>query len=340
MMVVVAMILLLFISMHFKRYLKKYRFIILIMALLVSFEKMILGFLVNLCIFLIIGDVIKLVISKTRWYPNYQQWYVIVGLIISIVISGYGIYNAANVVITNYQITINKEFNNKRIMAISDVHLGTAIKGDDLKMLIAQANQIKPDLVTLAGDVFDEGTSSQDIAQAMNVFKQLAKKYPVYYVIGNHEVGYTSSPLKDYQLLERLKQAGVITLNDEYVEFEDINIIGRQDNAIKNRAELQTIIKGIDYDKPLLLLDHQPRSLKENKASGIDLMISGHTHAGQLFPMLPLWNLLGINEMNYGYRQDGNFNVIVSAGMGTWGFAMRTSKNCEIVVIDLCSGKK
>ena len=70
---------------------------------------------------------------------------------------------------------------------------------------------------------------------------------------------------------------------------------------------------------------------------GIDLQLSGHTHAGQVFPMLPLWNLLGINEMNYGYRHDDNFNAIVSSGMGTWGFAMRTSKNCEIVVIDLIS---
>ena len=138
-------------------------------------------------------------------------------------------------------------------------------------------------------------------------------------------------------MLERLQLAGVNTLNDEYVEFEDINIVGRQDYKIKKRKPVEQIINGMNQNKPVILLDHQPRSLEENKKLGIDLMISGHTHAGQVFPMLPLWNLLGINEMNYGYRHDDNFNAIVSSGMGTWGFAMRTSKNCEIVVIDLIS---
>ena len=156
--------------------------------------------------------------------------------------------------------------------------------------------------------------------------KELIKDEPI-------SVDYVQS--EEDTLLKNLMRKNLNS--DEYVEFEDINIVGRQDYKIKKRKPVEQIINGMNQNKPVILLDHQPRSLEENKKLGIDLMISGHTHAGQVFPMLPLWNLLGINEMNYGYRHDDNFNAIVSSGMGTWGFAMRTSKNCEIVVIDLIS---
>lgn len=341
MMAVIALFINIFITWHFRQYLNKYKIItvvvIIFAALFASIKMMILGFLINVGICLVIADLIYLIFYKTKLKQYYQRRYIIIALIGSLGLSIYGIHNAKQVIITKYQIEIDKEFEDKKIMAISDIHLGTAIKANDLNQIISEAGRIKPDIIVLVGDVYDEGTSSDEIDYSLEVFTKIAKDYPIYYVIGNHEVGYGSSPLKDYKLLERLQQAGVNTLNDEYIEFEDISIIGRQDYTIKDRQEMKKIIKGIDKDKPLILLDHQPRSLKENKKLGIDLMISGHTHAGQVFPMLPLWNLLGINEMNYGYRQDDNFNAVVSSGMGTWGFAMRTSKNCEIVVIELKS---
>lgn len=338
-MIVIAIFINTFIAWHYKIYLKKYKLVtalvIIAVALVASVELMVLGFLVNACICLLLGDLIYLLLWKTKIKRHYQRCYVLIVFVCSIGLSIYGIYNADQVINTNYEVRINKDFEDKKIMALSDIHLGTAVKADELDQIISEANKVKPDVILLVGDVYDEGTSSDEIDYSMKVFEKLAKAYPVYYVIGNHEVGYGSSPLKDYDLLERLNQAGVITLNDEYVEFEDINIIGRLDYTIKDRKEMKDIISDIDNDKPLVLLDHQPRFLKENKELGIDLMISGHTHAGQVWPMLPLWNLVGINEMNYGYRQDDNFNAIVSSGMGTWGFAMRTSKNCEIVVIEL-----
>lgn len=341
MMIAIAIFINTFIAWHFRAYLKNRKLItalaIISIAFVASVELMVLGFLINACICLMIGDLIYLLLWKTKIKGHYQRRYVLIAFVCSLGLSGYGIYNADQVIITNYQVRINKDFEDKKIMALSDIHLGTAVKADELDQIISEADKVKPDVILLVGDVYDEGTSSGEIDYSMEVFEKLAKEYPVYYVIGNHEVGYGSSPLKEYNLLERLNQAGVITLNDEYVEFEDINLIGRVDYTINDRKEMKDIINGIDNDKPLVLLDHQPRFLKENKELKIDLMISGHTHAGQVWPMLPLWNLAGINEMNYGYRQDDNFNAIVSSGMGTWGFAMRTSKNCEIVIIELKS---
>ena len=286
---------------------------------------------------LIIADLIYSLIFKTKLKRPYQKVYLIGVLICSLSLSVYGIYNANNIVITNYQVSINKEFKDKKIMALSDIHLGTAVKTVDLKQLVTQAEKIKPDMIFLVGDVYDENTSSDEIDDSMKIFTQLAKSYPVYYVIGNHEVGYSSSPLKEYNILERLQLAGVNTLNDEYVEFEDINIVGRQDYKIKKRKPVEQIINGMNQNKPVILLDHQPRSLEENKKLGIDLMLSGHTHAGQIFPLNFLFSFIRVNDLNYGIEVNNNFHGIVTSGMGGWGYAMRTAKHSEIVVVNLKS---
>lgn len=166
MMVVIAILINIFIAYHFKKYLNKHRVvaavIIVLVAVSVSIEMIILGFLINLCICLIIADLIYPLIFKTKLKRPYQKVYLIGVLICSLSLSVYGIYNANNIVITNYQVSINKEFKDKKIMALSDIHLGTAVKTVDLKQLVTQAEKIKPDMIFLVGDVYDENTSSDE----------------------------------------------------------------------------------------------------------------------------------------------------------------------------------
>lgn len=72
----------------------------------------------------------------------------------------------------------------------------------------------------------------------------------------------------------------------------------------------------------------------------IDLSLSGHTHAGQIWPTGQLGELIGVNELNYGYRQDGDYQVIVSSGIGGWGYPIRTGGHSEYVVITLNTKNK
>jgi hypothetical protein len=90
---------------------------------------------------------------------------------------------------------------------------------------------------------------------------------------------------------------------------------------------------GVDGRLPLLLLDHQPLGLEEAQVAGIDLQLSGHTHAGQLFP-LNLINKL-IYEQYWGYLRKGGTQYYVSCGLGTWGPPVRTGSTPEIVRIRL-----
>lgn len=64
-------------------------------------------------------------------------------------------------------------------------------------------------------------------------------------------------------------------------------------------------------------------------------MVSGHTHFGQIWPLGHLMNLFKINEMNYGYERVGNMDIIVSSGMGGWGYPIRTEKKCEYLIINI-----
>ena len=112
-------------------------------------------------------------------------------------------------------------------------------------------------------------------------------------------------------------------------------MIGRRDASAPQRTDLEELTENIEPDKMRILLDHQPGDLKENEQAGIDLQISGHTHAGQIWPTGQLMELMGINEINYGYRKMGNLQVIVSSGMAGWGYPIRTGGHCEYVMIQV-----
>lgn len=101
----------------------------------------------------------------------------------------------------------------------------------------------------------------------------------------------------------------------------------------ESRAPLKDIVAGLDASLPLLLLDHQPVRLEEARQNGIDLEVSGHTHAGQLFP-LNLINQL-VWELYWGYRVKGKTHYYVSCGAGTWGPPVRTGSRPEVVDIHL-----
>ena len=80
-----------------------------------------------------------------------------------------------------------------------------------------------------------------------------------------------------------------------------------------------------------LWLDHEPRELRAAAQAGADLILCGHTHAGQLWPVGLVARLFRFNELNYGKKQLGSATAIVSGGTGTWGYRLRTEGRTEIV---------
>jgi hypothetical protein len=168
-----------------------------------------------------------------------------------------------------------------------------------------------------------------------STFETLKSPLGVYFVPGNHE---TYSGLEGN--LAFIRKCGITVLQDEAVDVGGVFwLVGRRDFSSLARGEkrmpLERIMAaaGVDRARPVILLDHQPLRLDEARAAGVDLQFSGHTHAGQLFPL----NLINkrLYEQNWGYLRKGETQYYVSCGVGTWGPPVRTGSTPEIMKITL-----
>jgi predicted MPP superfamily phosphohydrolase len=225
------------------------------------------------------------------------------------------------------------------IVLASDLHLGTLVGKSRLGKIVDSINALGPDIIFMPGDIVDETVTAKDEVEFSAVMRRLRAPLGVFAVPGNHEF---------YSGLERnlacLRACGIRVLEDEAVRVADgFILVGRRDPSSLAAQESRLPIAGIlakygfDGSLPVILLDHQPAHLEEASQAGVDLQLSGHTHAGQLFP-LDIINRM-VWELNWGYLRKGNTQYYVTSGVGTWGPPVRTGSRPEIVRIRLTFGE-
>lgn len=265
----------------------------------------------------------------------------VLGFIVFILVVGivsYGAWNARYPRVNHYDLSIPKQAGSLKqlhVVMVSDIHLGTIVHNDHLTKMVNTVNQLKPDLVLFAGDVFDENIESSNKQQVSDNFRKLSAPYGVFAVLGNHEyIGGNAE-----EAIKYLGDAGVKVLRDSSQEIAgSFYLMGRDDrsservNRVK-RKSLTTLMEGVDRSLPIILMDHQPSQLEEPAEQGVDLQLSGHTHAGQMFPIQFITHR--IFEDDWGYLRKGNFQLIVSSGYGTWGPPIRVGNTPEIVDITI-----
>jgi len=253
----------------------------------------------------------------------------------------YGYWNASHVVLQEYEMSVTApaasgEF--LRVALVSDIHLGTAVSLQGLLEMKELAEAQEPDLFCLVGDIFDESTTEEEIAAAVELFGEMASNQPVYYTFGNHESYMErSGDISRREIRERLEAVGVTVLEDEVVQAEGYVIAGRKDASQAVREPTAELLAGVDSSYPVILLDHQPRAVDIALASetAADLQLSGHTHAGQIVPGRLLSYIATGKPVEYGYRTEGELQVITTAGLGTWGIPVRTEAHAEIVMVKI-----
>jgi len=274
------------------------------------------------------------------WLPikNSQRPTIAVGVLVATLgILGYGSWNAQHPQFRQYQVQVMKPaagLNGLRIAMISDIHLGREVGIDRLQRMVDMANQLQPDLVVIVGDFTDRDYNVLERASVSAVLRQLQPRLGSYAVMGNHD--YYGGMAAE--LVDDLEQGGVRVLRDDSTLIADsVYLVGREDRRHGNpgngsrRMELSQLLAGIDIQKPVILLDHQPAELEQADQLGIDLMLAGHTHNGQLFP----FNLITryMFENDWGYLQKEHLQSIVSCGFGTWGPPVRLGNTPEVVDI-------
>lgn len=249
----------------------------------------------------------------------------------------YGSWNAHHPVIKKYTVHVDKKadgIKQLRIAMVSDIHYGPIIDADRLEKLQQMIHQIKPDLVLLAGDITDGPLPPGEAQKLAGALENIKAPYGVFAVPGNHDRDLAK---RDSELMRSLQQAGIRVLKDEHVLIKNrFTLIGRDDPFLlrePGRKELETLVKGIDPSKPLILLDHQPIELDQAQKNGVDLQLSGHTHHGQIFPGNLITGM--IYENDWGLLKKGDFHSIVSCGFGTWGPPLRIGNRPEVVEITM-----
>jgi hypothetical protein len=217
----------------------------------------------------------------------------------------------------------------KTVVQISDVHLGPVYREKFFSRLINQTNALKPEAVFITGDLFDG--MEAEFSWLNHPLTKLQAPQGIYYSYGNHDLYLGFNRVKNL-----LSGNPVMILDDKMVVVDGLQIIGIN-YSFNHDFDLEAaILKQAQYtpDMPSILLFHAPRNISLAKKVGINLQLSGHTHDGQMFPynFLIKWAHQGYG---YGLSSEGNFNLIVNGGAGTWGPPMRTSARAEIVKIVL-----
>ena len=312
---------------------------ILLLTVLLNFTTAIIIFL-NYLLIWILMDLIFMLIKKLRGKDFKYYIAGIMAIICSTIYVIYGIYNVYDVKETDYTFKSEKLNNDYKIALISDSHLGTTFDAEGLKEYLKDIEEKNPDLLIVAGDFVDDGTSKEDMIKACKYLGSVKTKYGVYFAHGNHDKGYYGDKrgFSVSDLEEELTSNGVKVLKDESILVNDeIYLIGRKDFEDQSRLQIKDLVKDLDNDKFMVVIDHQPTDYDNESKEKLDLVVSGHTHGGQIIPLNYLNTYLSQNDSVYGYKNIDKTNFIVTSGISDWEIKMKTGCISEYVFIDLQS---
>ena len=317
-------------------------------------------FLYTLVIILLadLGRILLKYVFHASWIHS-RTAFTIAGAICAlfiILLSARGIFHAKYIKTTSYDVTINKtipERTSMKVVLLADTHFGYNAGVLHARELVRKINKQKPDLVCIAGDIFDnEYDAVRDPEKLAKTLRGIKSTYGVYACWGNHDLneeilaGFTFkhkgddfSDIKDPHMKKFLENSNIHILEDESVLINDqFYVIGRKDASLtekihETRKAPAQLTEKLDRDKPIIMIDHQPKELQELADAGVDLDLCGHTHDGQTFPGNFTIKLMWENPC--GLLSKDNMTNITTSGAGVWGPAMRIGTDSEICSINI-----
>ncbi|MGB0646349.1 MAG: metallophosphoesterase [Bradymonadia bacterium] len=223
-----------------------------------------------------------------------------------------------------------------RIVQLSDIHIGPTLRADFLNEIVERVNALSPDMVAITGDLVDG--SVDQLSEHVRPLGRLKSRYGTFFTTGNHEY-YSGADA----WIKFLTSLGIKVLRNEHVTLRHndaaIDIIGVDDWRANRFGgdhghDLEKAVRGRNRDRVGVLLAHQPKSIHEAAQHQVDLVLSGHTHGGQLWPFRFLVML--VQPYLEGLHQHTDrTSIFVHRGTGYWGIPMRLGVSAEIVELSL-----
>lgn len=318
-----------------------------------------LGVMLYMLMAVALIDIIRFLLKHTRLKKSFlftSKTLVTMGIVTAVFLScicTYGLYNARNIKLKTYDIDVDKscgDTKDLKIALIADLHMGYSIGAREITNMVTKVNEINPDIVLIAGDIFDNSFDGLDDPEEIcRQLQSIKSKYGVYATYGNHDieekllVGFTlgkkSEKTSSDEMDNFIYESGITLLRDETMLINnEFYIVGRRDYEKPStddgsRMSAQELTKDLDKSKPIIFVDHEPLELQEIADAGADIDLSGHTHDGQLFPANIAVKFSWENPC--GMIKVDNMYSIVTSGVGVFGPYMRVGTDSEICEINV-----
>ena len=265
----------------------------------------------------------------------------ILAYIIMLITLAYGTINSQDIKPNYISFSSPKIKKNHTFVFMSDLHYPTAQNRDRVKKALSKIKELNPEFILLGGDITDEFTNYEDLQE---IYENIgALNIPTYYIYGNHDrqnKAYKLGKIKfDVEELEKvIKDNGITILKDEWQHVsDDIIVVGREDVSEKQGRKKVQSIKNWPEEPYIICVDHNPYQEKDIMELGADLQLSGHTHAGQLFPLKAIYKL-GVKYVYGLYKTNDSPNekyLYVSSGFSGWVLPFRNEEHCYYEVVSL-----
>lgn len=241
-----------------------------------------------------------------------------------------GCRNTKHIRTVSYRIPLGQGEKEFRIALISDLHLGAFVGVDHIKRIVEAVNAIHPDLIVIAGDLIDDDNSilsePAELQRLSCEFRQLRSEYGTVLTLGNHDPDAADPAFRAF-----LEKSNIQLLHNQILELRAVNIIGVSDPAHNKRAPIGNLMADRNPAKPTIVVDHDPRYMDTAVAQNANLILSGHTHAGQFFPASILTRIALGKHRFYGHHKVANTHTVVTSGAGFFNLPVRVGTDNEIV---------
>lgn len=302
-----------------------------------------LGLLIYLLVFSLAAELVRLILRickcQFRLTAAFSALHCVVVVTLAVITTAFGLAHVDDLQVVPYQVNVpgKADVSDMNIILISDLHLGSLRSEERLPQIVAEINTLKPDLICIAGDFFDTDFAAiEDPEQAIQTLQQLSATYGIYACLGNHDGGKTNPQMQNF-----LADSGISLLNEAYTVIDErLILVGRLDGTPiggyvgEKRGDIGDILPENVTELPVVVMDHNPANLIDYD-NRVDLILSGHTHQGQVFPANLITDL--IYDVDYGYYRENpeSPQIIVTSGISYWGMPMRVGTDCEIVQIQI-----
>ena len=266
----------------------------------------------------------------------FSAWGTLISAGASAMLVAVGYWNTKRIRTITYRIPLRCAESEFRIGLISDLHLGAFVGAKHVGRIVEAVNAIHPDLIVISGDLIDDDNSilsePDELQKISREFCRFRSKYGTVLTLGNHDPDAADPAFRTF-----LDKSNIRLLHNQILELPAVNVVGVSDPTHNKRIPIGTLLADANPAKPIVVVDHDPRYMDTAVAENADLVLSGHTHAGQFFPASVLTRIALGKQRFYGHHIIGNTHTVVTSGAGFFNLPVRLGMDNEVVelVIEL-----